>query len=516
MLSDFDPMIINDLKIKMEAIMKLKLARFTAFLLCVVMLALPLASCGGGDETTKPKETVDGQTTQAWVADNLGDLNYGGEETVRILSRGDDWFFDELSLEPDEVMNIIDESVNERELYVEERLGIDIKVQKEMCGTDYDKLADLTRTYFESNTDVFDILAGHCYHVMQLTTQGILWDLNEVDNMELDQPWYAQNFVDLSTINDQIFFVTGDAALTLMRFAFVTFVNMEMADTYGVENIYKVVDDKQWTLDYLSSTVSNIYDDLNANGTSDEGDLFGFATSDVTGIDMFWSSFDLDILGKDETGALVNVIDSDKCASATSALVDLYFTNNGVHVPAHGSGDTEYETMMTAFAGDQYLFTNLRLISVEGEQFINMESKYGIIPTPLWNADQENYQIYVHDQYTVFGITGTVSEDKLPVMGAFLEVFSNYSYNETREVYFETALKGRYARDEASRRMLDLIVDSIYIDAGWIYSYCLEDFALILRNLVRAKNTNWASDYCAKGNMMNIKLKDLNEDYGGN
>ena len=101
-------------------------------------------------------------------------------------------------------------------------------------------------------------------------------------------------------------------------------------------------------------------------------------------------------------------------------------------------------------------------------------------------------------------------------MGAFLEAFSNYSYNETREVYFETALKGRYARDEDSRRMLDLIVDSIYIDAGWIYSYCLEDFALILRNLVRAKNTNWASGYRAKGNMMNIKLKDLNEDYGGN
>lgn len=496
--------------------MKIKLTRITALMLCVAMLAIPLVSCGEEEVTTKSQQGDPSQTTAAWVPDNLpADLNYGGEETVRILSRGDDWFFDELSLEPDEVMNVIDESVHEREAYVEERLGLNIEVQKEQCGTEYDKLADLTRTYFESNTDVFDILAGHCYHVMQLTTEDILWDLNEVDNLDLDQPWYAQNFVDLSTINDMTFFVTGDAALTLMRFAFVTFVNLEMAGTYGINDIYKVVDDKQWTLDYLSTTVSNIYEDLNGSGTSDEGDLFGFATSDVVGIDMFWSSFDLEILGKDDTGALINVIDTEKCAAAVSALVDLYFTNTGVLVPVHGAGDTEFETMMTAFASDQYLFTNLRLISVEGEQFINMESKYGIIPTPLFNADQENYQIYVHDQYTVFGITGTVPEDKLPVMGAFLEAFSNYSYNMTREVYFETALKGRYARDEDSRRMLDLIIDSIYIDAGWIYSYCLEDFALLLRQLVRAKNTNWASAYRAKGSMLGIKLKQLNEKYGG-
>ena len=492
----------------------MKLSRVLALLLCVTFFTLSLAACGAPEETTKPDNTEPEETTEAWVSDGLDpELNYDGEK-VRVLARGDEWYYDEMSVTSDEIMNVIDQSVYDREVYVEERLGVDLTVEKKVIGTDYNALENLARTYFRSGTDAIDILASPSLQAANLTTEGVMWDLRQVENIDLSQPWYSQDFVDLATLKGITFFIAGDATLSYMRYAFCTFVNFTLAERYNLPNIYKTVDNGEWTLDYLASTVSEIYEDLNNNGRKDNGDLYGFATSPKTGTDVFYSSFDLKMVAKNEDGELANVIDVDKFQSALTAICDFFYTNPGSITLKFIEGDKEYYNMITAFSSDQYLFTNMRLISVESQEFIDMESNYGIIPTPKWNADQTEYKTYVHDLYTVLGIIGTVPEDKLPMMGAFLEAFSCYSYNATRDVYFETALKGRYVRDAESRRMLDIIVESRYIDGGWIYNQQLESFACTLRDLVEAKNSNWASTYKSLKGMLDSKIKLLNHRFG--
>ena len=163
----------------------MKSVRIIAMLLVFSILAVSFVSCGGGDGTTaaNTSDKSDG-TTKAWVNDNLpSNLHYEGEQ-VRILSRSNDWFYDELSLEADEVQNIVDESVFNRETYVEERLGFDIKVSKEAYVelTDH---ADLVRGYFNSNTDVYDYVAGSSSHIMPVITDGIMYNLDDVENSDL-------------------------------------------------------------------------------------------------------------------------------------------------------------------------------------------------------------------------------------------------------------------------------------------------------------------------------------------
>lgn len=493
----------------------MKLRRLLALLLALLTVALPFASCGTPDETTEPQNSGDGETTKAWIKDDLDpDLNYGGEK-VRILARGDDWYYDEISIEADEVLNIIDESVHEREAYVEERLGIDIVVDKRVIGSKHATLADLTRDYFRAGTDAVDLLASPSNQGFALTTEGVMWDMRTVDNIDLSQPWYAQNFVDLATLNDMTFFITGDALLSLMRYSFATFVNLTLAERYSLPDMYKLVDDGEWTHDFMASTVANVYEDLNGSGKKDDGDLFGFATSDLTGADVYLSSFDLRMLEKNDEGFLVNVVDNEKMQSAVTALCDLFHNNPGANALRFISGGHEYYTMNSAFGSDQYLFADMRLISVESEEFINMESDYGILPTPKWNLDQEEYKTYVYDVYTVLGIVGTVKEEELPMIGAFVEAYSCYSYNATREVYFETALKGRYVRDETSRRMLDQIIEAIYIDPACVYCQHLQLFCWNFRELIKNNNPNWASLYRAQGKIFNTKLEQLNGKFGG-
>ena len=168
--------------------------------------------------------------------------------------------------------------------------------------------------------------------------------------------------------------------------------------------------------------------------------------------------------------------------------------------------------MMREFASDHYLFMTHWLLSVEYEYLTDMENAYGIIPIPKLNEDQDDYYSYTHDLMSVVGIPGTAPEEDLDMLGVVIEELSAYSYNYTREAFFEIALKGRYMRDQQSREMLDLAIDNLRIDAGWIYSKVLNGIALEMRALVQNKNSGWATLYRAKGKILASCLDKLNGD----
>ena len=88
-------------------------------------------------------------------------------------------------------------------------------------------------------------------------------DTRNTDSGDTTKAWIDD---DLATLNDMTFFITGDALLSLMRYSFATFVNFTLAERYSLPNMYKLVDDGEWTHDFMSSTVANVYEDLNGNG----------------------------------------------------------------------------------------------------------------------------------------------------------------------------------------------------------------------------------------------------------
>ena len=288
-----------------------------------------------------------------------------------------------------------------------------------------------------------------------------------------------------------------------------TFFNQKLLASYGNHDMYKLVSDGEWTIDRQHEIVSSIYDDSNANGVRDEGDLFGFATLEVLGPDPYWSAFDIAILERVD-GAFVANIDHEKTATAIEKVNALFHDNTGTYVCMNASDDPYYYFVMEDFASSNYVFMTHFIVSVENEALISMEDNYGIIPMPKYDTDQEGYFSYTHDQMSVIGIPGTVSEEKLEMIGTVIEELSAYSYNYTRDVYYEIALKGRYMRDEASRKMLDIIVDNIKLDPAWIFAKITDNFPQNFRALIRTNNNNWASTYRAKGVILDRAIKRLN------
>ena len=146
--------------------------------------------------------------------------------------------------------------------------------------------------------------------------------------------------------------------------------------------------------------------------------------------------------------------------------------------------------MSNLFTAGNVGTATLRLGSVETDQFINMQDKYGVIPMPKYDETQDKYYTFLHDQFTSIGITSVHANDDetVQMLGAVLEAMALESYKTVAPAYYEVALKGRYLDDPESWRMLDMIYENVKVDAGVLYTKNLASIHQIHRDMIDAGN----------------------------
>ena len=501
------------------------LKRALSLLLVTAMLALTAVSCGNGADQADPQDTtttaaVGDVTTEAVTeqtvettrdpaaSDLPDDLNYNGE-VINIISRDSDWVRDEIWVK--EINgDVVSDAVYARNAAVEEQLGVQIN-NIFITGDDNYAVSDKVRTAVKAGSDEFDILANSVYSTIMYTAENIFHNLYDCEYLDLEKPYWAQGFNDAASIGDGQYMCTGAAALTLYRYMFVTFFNKDMMAEVTDVNLYEVVNNNQWTLEYQYDLAAKFYSDLNGNGQRDEDDRYGFVCTNVAYIDPYWSSCELPILTKNEDNEYVYSMNLDRMSAAVDLILKLWYNCEGSYIFASVSDAANQLIGTSAIAERRSATTTLRLVSVETEDFRNMTDRYGIIPIPKMEESQEGYQTFLHDQFTAFGIVSTVKESRLQMMGAFLEAMAAESYKSLVPTYYELALKTKYVSDEESGQMLDMIYQSIYIDAGVLYTKSLSSIHQQLRTVVKSENNTVASLFAATGKVVEKMLVKLND-----
>ncbi len=103
----------------------------------------------------------------------------------------------------------------------------------------------------------------------------------------------------------------------------------------------------------------------------------------------------------------------------------------------------------------------------------DMTDEYGVVPIPKYMESQTTYHSQMHDGFRIACIPTTVQGERLDMMSAVLEALSSTSYNFVRPVYYETTLRTKLAQDPQSAEMMDLIINNIHIDPGFVYSHAM-------------------------------------------
>ncbi|MBO4413741.1 MAG: hypothetical protein J5830_03455 [Clostridia bacterium] len=480
--------------------MKNKIVRFFSLLLAVVFIAGIAVACSGGAD--KPPEVTGNGGGNDGKRDDLPKLNFNGE-AVKIASREFQWYYKELTVNPDEVVDIVDTAVYKRELAVNNRLGI--KLENNLLAglgkEGYEVVINALRTDINTGDGLYDIGVNNIYHTMGHTTEELFYDLNSFNYINTSKEYYYSQFVKNATIGNKLYAVMGDGTLSAMKFAFATFFNQQVAADMQIGDLYQVVLDGKWTYEYQYNLIRDTWKDIGEQPYAmDDGDTFGLITNTVLGVDPYWSSFNLGILTPNETNGYTITLDlkaaQSKLTSALEKINNLFYNSNGTRILAHESDDNEMTTTgPRLFSQNQTLFATFRLDAVESPFLRDMPSNgYGIIPMPKFDENQKNYYTYVHDLSSVFVVSYGCAPDRHDMVGAAIECFFSES-EDVRHQFFEIALKVKYQDDENNSKMLDIIIDHIKLDAGWIYSDAANGIALCLRTLVQAESNNFTSWY---------------------
>lgn len=484
--------------------MRSTIQKLSALALAALML-FPLTACGTTTEetvtTSLSTESADEVVTEdmSYVCE-LPELNYNGEEVnfmyVKVAGRDDELISEKLGT------GTIPDAVYERNLAVETQLGV------KLCFFDQstDALAQTAiRTAVNGGDKSLDIFVIGTYCAISPAISGCYLNLNNVENVDTTKHYWSQDYNEMVTFTSENkqFLATSPAALSLFRLTYLTIFNRQLLEERKIPNLYETVENGDWTLDYQYSLVSDVWVDDDGDGKASKDDFYGFITGTCISVDAYCVSSDIHLVTRDETGYMSYNGDKLEDLIEMGEKVSALYNVQGTYAfKGQPEDDIGLHYIIEKFAENKGLMATTQFLSIETHIDSLAEMSYGIVPMPKLRKEQADYQTYVQDQVSAFGISAAIGEeDRQAMLGAVMESLAYKSNEIVRPAYYDSALSLRFMQDPQSRDILNTMFETIAFD----YTYATDVGGVrgTMRTLLPSKNPAISSR--AKGREKTIK-----------
>ncbi len=479
----------------------MSLKRILSLLLAALTAGAVFAACGeqasdqpasttapaGEAAETEAAETLSDLEMRAMVSDDLPEADYGGY-TWRIVTQ--DQYKNHYFME-EESGDVIDDAVYGRNLRVAERYNINYAVAFE--GT-YDNCSSFVKKSVTAGDDAFDIISMHVVSLSGCAVNGYFMNLYDIPYINFEKPWWGQSNIDDLTYHGVALMGVGNYGLNSIGQTYCMFFDKQKVASYDFGDMYAIVNDGKWTIDNLTGMTSEIYEDLNANGKRDIEDFYGFATNPYSHINAYLWAFDNPVCAIDKEGNISVVIHTPKMSEILEKLVKITHEYVGTY---YDPSYTSSISTLGGHGGPVDLFRRGGTIFANGlfEYAINYYREvddFGIIPYPKWDEAQEKYQMMVDGGHAAEAVPMTCQDPERT--GVILEALNAETYKTVVPAYYEIALKVKYARDNESIEMLDMIMANRVFDFGYVYDNW-NGASFWLQDLVKSGKTDFESYY---------------------
>ena len=468
---------------------------------------LTFSACGGSDGADSVTTDAGTQgadtsadTTEAYIADDLPEADYEGYE-FRIMC---DPVYVEFIYSEGETGVQINDMVYEANRNVEERYNVNLTHIEQSA---WDKM-DEVRNLILAGDDAFDIAFTHDSGAGSLALEGMFYNLYEVPHLNFDQPWWPKYSVDSITINDKMYLISNCISYYGFHATRTIFFNQDLISKYDMESPYDLVYNNQWTLDKLIEMSKNVYDDTNGNGTVDYTDIRGFA---MTVPYCLFENFGFEAWGKADDGSLYLDTYNDASIALMDKLVDWLCSDNpAVYYSNKHTGRQEADSSCIWFSQGNLLFS----YGAIGHHLVSLTSSdinYGILPMPKVDASQEDYICACTELPGVIPLT--VSD--IDRTGMIVEAMSAEAYRTVYPNYYEYALKGRYATDEDSVRMIDIMFENRVLSYSYIFAGSGGGLQQVVNNVL-TQGGNFSSYYEKNATKEQTRIDLVNEYFAEN
>ena len=435
--------------------------RFLCALLAALMIA-PLASCGNAAESTADetadttaveteKETTEEEARLA-TPDDLPEKDYKGEDFTVLCYGHTSWLMTTEELNGD----VVNDAIYNRNNNVSERFNSNIIYD---VAADYGTASSTVRNAVAAGDDYYQVAAYHFVQMGADLLTNVFMNLNDVPYINFEKPWWNDTTVNDMTYKGVTFIGVGYIGLSNVNSAYCLFYNKGLAEEYSLPDVYQIVNEGKWTKDKMKEYAEVVHQDVNGDGTKDTGDRYGMAFDINGACDQFLWFFGKKIYTAQEDGSYKDTYYDEKLVDLVTWLYDFAF--NGNHTYTEASWGVAYN-----------MFSQGNTLMVVqgiggGLSYRDLDLDYAIIPAPKWDETQDKYITVSDGSAESIAVVTTVQD--VERAGIITEALSAEGWKTMLPAFYDTALKYKGTRDEESVKILDMIVENVIFDFGYVF-----------------------------------------------
>ncbi len=467
--------------------------------LCLIMLASALAACGSSSDTGASTGPLNlGATTGGVSIDDPNTpgeneyvstyepsgADYNGAEIVVLVSNKDTQtvnMFEYIEEDP----SVLNAAIHRKNELVKQDYNVTFSTIKD-CKPKNEGAANMLKAY-QSGTLDYHIAYIPTYDVVGLATQGILYDLNKLEGVNLANSWWDQRANTDLSINDQMYFTTGDIDTWDDMEQFIMMFNRslftEEITDYEVGDLYTMVEEGKWTYDKFYELGRDLTFDSDGDDKMGAGDNYGMISWDDT-IYAVFASTGAKIVKNENNTLSLGLIGDERSIQCMTEYTE-WTKQNAYNYSRDGSGNKA----IAMFREDRALFFMGRLVSLNN--YRDMESDFGVIPVPKY-SEADDYYVTISLYHTPMVCTLNSDVD-IKMRGDILESCAYWSSQECTPAYREKVLEGTNIRDEGSLMTLKLCANKRIYDIGFFIRP--GNINVEVLKLYRKWSTDYASTY---------------------
>lgn len=410
------------------------------------------------DTTPAPVAGPDEQTTladtQVELKPNLPTVDYTGE-SITFLEReiqiggNVDVFFNEIYADISTAETVSD-AVYNRNAELTQKYGIEIVSVREMDA----KISDAFSKAADAGDKICDVLHANGGTTMQLAIKGYLRDMNTLEHVNYENPWWMGMVMETTAIAGKNAFAIGDTNLQAFTAVSAVYFNKQMVEDLSLDDIYPIVKDGKWTLDKMYAYSQAAFMELDGDDKMTPEDRYGLLFNAYVWQPLFYGS-GMALVDHNSSGDVFLNLNDETIVNTLSRVID-YLADDNANVCTSWMTLGKQEDFF--LSGHSMFYIQLMYSTLDMRQG---DLDFGILPIPKTDEAQDGYYHYVHNKSSYTSVP-KINMD-LEKTGIMLEDIAYHSYKMVRPSFFDVLLDGKVARDEESTEMLDYVYENVYV-----------------------------------------------------
>lgn len=395
--------------------------------------------------------------------------------------------------------DIVENAIYSRNAAVENRLGITFRFDGTPGNnSNNDNYVKRVAASYDGG-DAYDIYSAYSMTTASVAYAGYCENLLKYDAIDFSKPWWPDSLITEATINNKLYFCSGDISTNLLYMMYAVYFNKGMIKSYGLDDPYDCVDNDTWTYETMFRMANTV-----AGSHSASNDVYGFVVSSNVHLDPFFYGAGLRTTERDADGnPMISPSFGGDLATTVVGEVWKFLHQDGNSL---SDGKTLFPEGQALFAMDRARFAS--------EQMSNSETDFGVVPVPKYSVDQATYSTCMGFPYSLYAIS--VGSEQKEAAAYVLECMASESFRKITPALFELSMKERYVLDSKSSRMFDIIRASVSFDLGRIFAASLEKvtYSTYRNAFYKDNEPNYTSSYKSIARGLKLDLEALVQKFG--